>query len=978
MEVQAQAARRAVPTLVLAAVFVAALAAWERHAGARESVLGPRWSSDSPETRAEKQSLALEAVGRILQHHKPSAASAPKHPDYWPGVSFFAKRREQAWRARKEAESHSAMQQLREQPPRGPSGQKLSPAQAAIAAKFNALSGASSTAYSKFETEYEHETGHRPGHAAEEPRPKRAGHARDRATWGSTWKVDSKWGDGAHSPRRAREKGFSQSLQGEGESEEPEGEAHGGEDADEPLGEDEEERVPEGGEHEAALEAEVRELKKELGHVESQVQEEVRHGYNSGMHVEGGSTRSGAVWDGSDRRLVTPSSALEGDGEPMAEGGGVATGAEGEKDYDKYGVELDKWRDPTPLHYRDDIAGGVEAHTREDEIRKIREYQAKIAAEQGKMRDDWKKLMTSPPEVTDATRPDIMDPDSFPTEGEAFHKKYQEMKDFKAAVEAFNHDPEFNPMIVLKAHHLVKYGIPAPESDNIYVWRQWYREALDKYRVVRHQVTDMAAGNWHDYDTDWDIHSLHRPGAYKKVWRSRDSWGPGKPHTAIVTSPNANFTYSEGGGVVEEADGGHIRNETAAEFREAESEAAGGAGENAVAAEDSSSETAEAVRGEGVAGEAAAAGEGEEAGGGESVQESAPVAALASKVDHLEKKLDTVVNLLEASHGAAPAASTLRATTKQHLAQQRRRGQQPLRKAYLPSAAERDRIARGEQPQGSGGDAAVASMKGAVSSLAAAKDTGAAPQQLRAAATAAAVAALGSKAKGGSAAEKEILSHPPKSVLNWLASALQAADKKGDDSGSAQALQTLASGRAPAKATAPAAASAAVRAVPSAVQKMIERGSWADGAQTPSAPAKAANKMPPLYTATDAQKDAAARAAAKAAISAAESVNAPDSVVRAKSSSKSVMQTGPDPTRKAKVNSDPLQRVAKAILVEDGSTKAKEAEGEIAKGDVDPEGKQYSAPVPKTLTKKFVAGRTMYVPKYDHKRAGGDGWGWLW
>jgi len=249
---------------------------------------------------------------------------------------------------------------------------------------------------------------------------------------------------------------------------------------------------------------------------------------------------------------------------------------------------------------------------------------------------------------------------------------------------------------------------------------------------------------------------------------------------------------------------------------------------------------------------------------------------------------------------------------------------------------------------------------------------------LRAAATAAAVAALGSKAKRGSAAEEEILSHPPRSVLNWLASALQAADKRGHHSVSAPAVQTLASGRAPAKAAAPAVASAASRAVPSAVQNMIERGSWEDGAQTPSAPAQGVSKLPPLYTAADAKKDAAARDAAKAAISSAESVNAPDSVVRAKSSSKSVMQTGPDPTRKAKLNSDPLKRVAKAILVEGGSTKAKEAEGDVAKGDVDPEGKQYSAPVPKTLTKKFVAGRTMYVPKYDHKRAGGDGWGWLW
>ena len=144
-------------------------------------------------------------------------------------------------------------------------------------------------------------------------------------------------------------------------------------------------------------------------------------------------------------------------------------------------------------------------HTREDEIKKIQEYQAKIAEEQHKMREDWEKVMASPPEVTDATRPDIMDPDSFPTEGAAFRAKYTEMKDFKAAVEAFASDPEFNPMIVLKAHHLVKYGIPAPESDSIDVWRQWYREALDKYHVIRHEVTDMASGNWHDYDTDYEV-----------------------------------------------------------------------------------------------------------------------------------------------------------------------------------------------------------------------------------------------------------------------------------------------------------------------------------------------------------------------------------------------------------------------------------------------------------------------------------------
>ena len=626
----------------------------------------------------------------------------------------------------------------------------------------------------------------------------------------------------------------------------------------------------------------------------------------------------------------------------------------------------------------DDIAGGVEIHTRQDEIRKIREYQAKIAEEQGKMREDWKKLMESPPEVTEATRPDIMDPDSFPTEGEAFHKKYQEMKDFKAAVEAFNHDPEFNPMIVLKAHHLVKYGIPAPESDNIYVWRQWYREALDKYRVVRHQVTDMAAGNWHDYDTDWDIHSLHRPGAYKKVWRTRDSWGPGKPHTAIVASPDVNFTYSAGGGVVEEADGGHLRNETASEVREAEAEAPGGTGEGEAAGEPSQ-EPAAAASGEGVTDEAAAEGTEEDASKGEqeSAQEKAPVAALATKVDTLERKLDTVVNLLESSRGASPPASTLRANAMQHLAQ-RRPVQRPLRKEVLPSAAERDRMARGKQR------IASAPTAGKVSTLAAAQKAGAAPQQLREAATAAALSALKSKVKRGSVAEEKILRHPPKSVIDWLAAAFRAADTGGDQSSAAPPVQTLASGKTRVRAKAPDGASAvdsaaaSPRSVPAAVEKMIERGTWEDGGSSPSAPAKAARTSPPLYTAADAQKDAAARAAAKAAISSAEAVDAPDTVVRQKSSSRSVMQTGPTASQDAKAKSDPLKRVAKAILVEGGSSKAQEAEGDVAKGDVDPEGKQYSAPVPKSLTKKFVAGRTMYVPKYDHKRAGGDGWGWLW
>ena len=37
-----------------------------------------------------------------------------------------------------------------------------------------------------------------------------------------------------------------------------------------------------------------------------------------------------------------------------------------------------------------------------------------------------------------------------------------------------------------------------------------------------------------------------------------------------------------------------------------------------------------------------------------------------------------------------------------------------------------------------------------------------------------------------------------------------------------------------------------------------------------------------------------------------------------------------------------------------------------------------SAPKNEHLRKKFEGGREMMVPRYNEKRAGGDGWGWLW
>ena len=127
--------------------------------------------------------------------------------------------------------------------------------------------------------------------------------------------------------------------------------------------------------------------------------------------------------------------------------------------------------------------------------------------------------------------------------------------------------------------------------------------------------------------------------------------------------------------------------------------------------------------------------------------------------------------------------------------------------------------------------------------------------------------------------------------------------------------------------------------------------------------------------------------AAKSAMASAEAVksvrDAPDTVVRAKSASHGMMLTGPNPSSSAKTTRsaapvDPLGRAEKAILVKGGSTAAQQADAVSSRGDVDPEGKTDRSQVPKTLTKKFVGGREMYVPKYDKKRAGGDGWGWLW
>ena len=96
---------------------------------------------------------------------------------------------------------------------------------------------------------------------------------------------------------------------------------------------------------------------------------------------------------------------------------------------------------------------------------------------------------------------DIMDPDDYPTASERFHRKHEEMLAFRAAVEAFHRDPELNPVIVMEAHRVSKYGIPPPETQDIRVWQRWYREILDKYVILRHQCEDIAGGNFHEEET---------------------------------------------------------------------------------------------------------------------------------------------------------------------------------------------------------------------------------------------------------------------------------------------------------------------------------------------------------------------------------------------------------------------------------------------------------------------------------------------
>ena len=219
-------------------------------------------------------------------------------------------------------------------------------------------------------------------------------------------------------------------------------------------------------------------------------------------------------------------------------------------------VERDAYGDPVPLSYPDLIpTGPAGVLTREDRLRALQADAERVRLAQDHLQREWTDLMRRPPPVTASTRPDIIDPDDYATTSADFDKKRKEMLAFKAALMAFKSDPEFNPMIVMLAHTLVRYGVPPPESDDIHVWQQWYREADDKFKILEQQVERMASGHWQDAETSWERHHLRRPGAYKKATRAEvrlpdDSFADGK-NIAITgggeLEANRTISWSVGG-----------------------------------------------------------------------------------------------------------------------------------------------------------------------------------------------------------------------------------------------------------------------------------------------------------------------------------------------------------------------------------------------------------------------------------------------
>jgi hypothetical protein len=227
-------------------------------------------------------------------------------------------------------------------------------------------------------------------------------------------------------------------------------------------------------------------------------------------------------------------------------------------------VERDAYGDPVPLAYPDQIpTGPAGILTPADRIRAARAAVARVRRTQSHLQDEWADLMRRPPPVTASTRPDIIDPDDYATTSADFDRKRKEMLAFKAALMAYKSDPEFNPMIVMLAHTLVRYGVPPPESDDIHVWQQWYREADDKFKLLQVQVEKMASGRWRNEETSWERHHLHNPDAYKTATRAEvrqpdDSFAgrqdvataarPTPEAAAVATAVGGNRSAVEGAG----------------------------------------------------------------------------------------------------------------------------------------------------------------------------------------------------------------------------------------------------------------------------------------------------------------------------------------------------------------------------------------------------------------------------------------------
>jgi len=153
--------------------------------------------------------------------------------------------------------------------------------------------------------------------------------------------------------------------------------------------------------------------------------------------------------------------------------------------------------------YENDIPGG-EAPETADEAR------ARKARAQARLARKWREEMEHPRPVTMETRADVLDPLDTHLPAPGFRAKKRELAAFTAALRTYESDPGFNPVVLLQAHNLVRYGVMAPESDHLRDWRVWYREVADKAQALAEEVASMAAPRYPR--EEWDHgEDAHRP-----------------------------------------------------------------------------------------------------------------------------------------------------------------------------------------------------------------------------------------------------------------------------------------------------------------------------------------------------------------------------------------------------------------------------------------------------------------------------------